>query len=205
MNRVNRAAVITSIVLGVLGLTTAGAAPLPNQKAVQPGIRTIKLQSYLENLGPDQILEKMDSAGKNSPDIFVVFKKSETGAKTLQYQAFDLNRDGKVDLVKTFVNGKMVRTEMDLDYDGVVDVVSDYDPKTGEIVKKTQADANTNIWKYYFKNELRKKELDRNQDGKPDMWVYYRNGKILRTEIDQKFDGHATRVETPQNLQKKGG
>jgi len=202
MERMSRLSLLT---ISIFWAAASMAVPIPSQKTLQSSIRTIKLQSYLENLTPDQILEKMDSAGKNSPDIFVVFKKLENGTRQLQIQAFDLNRDGKVDLAKFFNNGKMVRTEMDLDYDGIVDVVSEYDPKTGELVRKLQADGSTNIWKYYFKNELRRKELDRNGDGKPDMWVYYRNGKILRTEIDQKFDGHAIRVEAPQTMKKAGG
>ena len=89
---------------------------------------------------------------------------------------------------------------MDLDYDGIVDVVSEYDPITGELKKKTQADGTTNIWKYYFKNELRKKEVDdRNSDGKPDMWVYYRNGKVIRTEVDKDFTGKIVRIDGPLN------
>jgi hypothetical protein len=80
-----------------------------------------------------------------------------------------------------------------------VDVVSEFDVATGELKRKIQADGNTNIWKYYFRNELRKKEVDRNSDGKPDMWVYYRNGKVLRTEVDQNFDGKIIRIEGPLN------
>lgn len=167
-------------------------------KEVVPGkalIQTIKLDEYVKNVGPDEIIEKMDSTGKGNPDIFVVFKKNENGSRQLIMQSFDLNRDKKIDLVKKFEKGKMVRTEMDLDYDGMVDVVSEYDVANGELKKKIQADGATNIWKYYFQNELRKKEVDRNSDGRPDMWVYFRNGKVLRTEIDQNFDGRIVRVE----------
>jgi hypothetical protein len=158
-------------------------------------INQIKIGDYLKNLTTNQVVEKLDSQGKNNPDIFIVFDKKEDGSKTMLMQLFDLNRDSKVDLVKHFEKGKLVKTEADLDYDGVVDVVSEYEPQTGELKKKTQADGSTFIWKYYFKNELRKKEIDRNSDGKPDMWVYYRGGKILRTEIDKDFNGKIVRVE----------
>ena len=156
-------------------------------------VHRIKLDDYLKNLGPDETLEKMDSGGKGEPDIFIIYQKSEDAPKKLVMQLFDLNRDGKIDMVKHFEKGKMVKSEVDLDYDGYVDVVSEYDPKTGELLKKTQADGETNIWKYYTHNELRKKEIDRNSDGKPDMWVYYRGNKILKTEIDEKFDGKTIR------------
>ncbi|MBK9292899.1 MAG: hypothetical protein IPM57_00375 [Oligoflexia bacterium] len=157
--------------------------------------KPVKLGDYLKNLTESQVLEKIDSQGKNNPDIFIVFEKKEDSAKTMLMQLFDINRDGKIDLVKHFKKAKLVRTETDLDYDGVSDVESEYDGQSGELKKKTQADGATFIWKYYFKNELRKKELDRNSDGKPDMWVYYRGGKILRTEIDKDFNGKIVRVE----------
>lgn len=200
---------ISTILLALTIAEVTFAVPKVDTKAkaeTNPTIRELKLQDYLAHLSGEQMLEKMDSSGKGTPDIFVVFKKLENGGRQLEMQLFDLNRDNKIDLAKHFENAKMTRTEMDLDYDGVVDVVSLYDTKTGEIQKKVQADGSTNIWKFYFKNELRKKEVDRNQDGKPDMWVYYRNGKILRTEIDQNFDGKAVRVEGPlaQPKGKKG-
>ena len=156
-------------------------------------IHRIKLNDYLKNLNPNQVLEKMDSRGKGEPDIFIVYDKSDDGTKHLAMQLFDLNRDGNIDLVKHFDKGRLVKTEADLDYDGFVDVVSEYDPVSGDLKKKTQADGETNIWKYYVKNELRRKEIDRNSDGKPDMWVYYRNNRILKTEIDEKFNGKSIR------------
>lgn len=157
-------------------------------------IREIKIKDYLKDLEPDQIVEKIDSQGKGKPDIFIVYNKKEDRPKTLAMQLFDLNRDGKIDLVKFYDKERLIRTESDLDFDGVVDLVTEYDPVTGDVRKKIQADSSTNIWSYYFKKELKKKEIDRNFDGKPDMWVYYRNGRPYRTEIDRNFDGKVVQV-----------
>lgn len=205
-----------TIVSGVVSSWAFGANPKGVEKGdvKAPGIaqevakgkalvQTIKLDDYLKNLDPDEVVEKLDSLGKNNPDIFIIFKKKEDGSKQLVMQLFDLNRDGKIDLAKHFEKGKLVKTEMDLDYDGAVDVVSEFDPQTGELRKKIQADGTTNIWKYYFHNELRKKEVDRNSDGKPDMWVYYRNGKVVRTEVDKNFDGKIIRIDGPLNPNKE--
>ncbi len=196
-----------SILIILLG-SIAFASPVKKDKEKDGKdkliIHNIKINEYLKNLEPDQIVEKMDSRGKNGdPDIFVIFNKKEDGSKTLVMQLFDLNRDGKIDLVKHFEKGKLVRTEADLDYDGMVDVVSEYDPVSGELKRKIQADDATNIWKHYIKNELRKKEIDRNADGKPDMWVYYRGGKIIRTEIDKDFNGKIVRVDGSLNPNKE--
>jgi hypothetical protein len=152
-------------------------------------VRTIKLQEFLTDLSENQIVEKRDSQDGNNPDIFIVYKVDKNGSKELQMQLFDLNRDGKIDLVKHFVHGKLSREEKDTNFDGITDLVIEYDTATGAVRKKSQADGKTNIWTYYSKDEIYRKELDRNFDGKPDMWVYYRKGKIYRTEIDAHFDG----------------
>jgi hypothetical protein len=178
---------------------SARSQPLPIS------LQKLKLDEYLKNIAPNRILDKMDSSGSGKPDLFSLFEKGENNSKHLVLQLFDLNRDGKIDLVKHFERGKVTRIEMDLDYDSRVDTVSEYDTKNGDLTKKTQADGPTSIVKHYFKNELRKKEVDRNADGKPDLWVYYRNGKIMRTEIDKDFDGKTVRTETtiPTSREKK--
>lgn len=181
--------------------TTVWAAP-QSEKAKLPLIQGIKLEQYLAQLGPNMTLEKMDSQGKGEPDIFVLFKTEDASVRQLVLQAFDVNRDKKIDLVKHYSKGKLVRTEADLDYDGLVDAVTEFDPATGQMKKKIQADGTTNIWKYYVESELRRKELDRNSDGKADMWVYYRGGRVTRTEIDQNFDGKVVLVEGSLNPNK---
>lgn len=152
-------------------------------------VRTIRLQEFLTDISENQLVEKRDSQGGNNPDIFIVYKVDKNGSKELQMQLFDLNRDGKIDLVKHYVHGKLSREEKDTKFDGITDLVIDYDTVTGAVKKKSQSDGKTNIWTYYTKDEIYRKELDRNFDGKPDMWVYYRKGKIYRTEIDAHFDG----------------
>jgi hypothetical protein len=153
-------------------------------------VRTIRLQEFLTDISDNQVVEKRDSQGGNNPDIFIVYKVDKNGGpKELQMQLFDLNRDGKIDLVKHYIHGKLSREEKDTNFDGVTDLVIEYNSTTGAVTKKSQSDGKTNIWTYYSKDEIYRKELDRNSDGKPDMWVYYRKGKIYRTEIDAHFDG----------------
>src|ERR1700677_2138785 len=102
-------------------------------------VRTIRLQEYLTQLDPDEIVEKRDSLGGENPDIFIVYKKKDDGPKQLVLQLFDLNRDGKIDLVKHYEKGKLAREEKDTDYDGITDIVIEYDTKTGAVKKKSQA------------------------------------------------------------------
>lgn len=168
-----------------------------NDKRSQTIVGKINLNKYLDVTQANLGIEKVDSANKGKPDLIVIFKKSDGASKEPVMHLFDLNRDGKIDLAKHFISAKLSRVEADLDYDGIVDVVSYLDPKTAETTQKVMADGSSNIWKYYFKNELRKKELDRNGDGKPDIWVYYRNGRVMSTEVDKDFKGTIVKINGP--------
>lgn len=189
--------------LGLKAATPHVGSHAGKAEEIVPGkilVRTIKLQEYLTDLEPDQIVEKRDSSGGDSPDIFIIYKTKEDGSKQLVMQLFDLNRDGKIDLVKHYEKGRLSKEEKDTDFDGLTDIVTEYDTSTGAIKKKSQADKHTNIWTYYIKDELYRKEVDRNFDGKPDMWVYYRKGKIYRTEIDRDFNGKKiVKIDGPYN------
>lgn len=151
-------------------------------------IKKINLNNYMNELGKKYVIEGQDSKSKGQDDIFIVFEKKGK-AKNLSMQLFDLNRDKKIDLVKHFEGNKFIRSEADLDYDGNVDVASFFDTETKELKQKILSDGQQLIWKYWHKNELRKKEIDRNADSKPDMWVFYRNGKLVKTEVDDNYDG----------------
>jgi hypothetical protein len=158
-------------------------------------ILAIDFKKYYENLSDNYNVEKMDSMGKGTTDMISVFLKGDNGERILAYQLFDVNRDGKLDMANVFQKGKRIRTEFDLDYDGKVDTVSEYNPESGELERKITLENNALTWRYWYKNELRRKEIDRNADDKPDMWVHYRNGKVLKTEVDVNFDGKNIRVE----------
>jgi len=111
-----------------------------------------------------------DINGDNKPDIWEYFKKVEKDGKQAEItvrKEFDLNHDGKIDMVKVFNDGGEVVKEMiDFDFDGRFDV--------------------TNI---YEKSQLVRQEMDLNWDGKPDIIKYFEKGKITRKEISTKIDG----------------
>ncbi len=149
----------------------------------------INLNKYIEER-PEIVIERIRSQEDSRVTAYFVFsKKLNELDKKLIMQVFDLNGDGRMDMAK-FFSGKIVtKAEFDLDYDGKVDDVSEYDSKTGELVKKTISQGATNLWKYWHKGELRLMEIDRNNDKKPDMWIHYRKDKVVKTEVDSNYDG----------------
>lgn len=186
--------ILSAVAVSGIGTSIAQAAK-PATEQSKASLLAIDFKKYYENLPESYIVEKMDSKGQATTDMISVFLRADGGGRVLAYQIFDVNRDGKFDLANTYQKGKRIKSEFDLDYDGKVDVVNDFDVATGELERKTMLENNALTWMYWYKKELRRKEIDRNADDKPDMWVHYRNGRVVKTEIDVNYDGKNIRVE----------
>jgi hypothetical protein len=126
--------------------------------------------------------------------------------------AFDLNHDGKPDLWVYTVKSKtadgreydkLVRKEMDINWDGKVDIVRYYD-ENEQLVKETldlDFDGKVDQWNYYEKGVLVRKERDLDYGGKPDLWIYYEKGQIVRKERDTNHNGKVNYWEYWENGQ----
>lgn len=154
----------------------------------------INLNKYIEER-PEIIVERIRSQEDSRVTAYFVFsKKLNELDKKLIMHVFDLNGDGRMDMAKFFSDKTVTRAEYDLDYDGKVDDVSEYDSKNGELIKKTVTHGAANLWKYWHKGELRLMEMDRNNDKKPDMWIHYRKDKVVKTEVDSNYDGKSIKA-----------
>lgn len=180
----------TLVIAAVMSLSVTSFAGMDNPlKSDYIDFSKINLNKYIEPR-PEIIIEKIQSQEDGRVTAYFVFEKKINDLdKKLIMQVFDLNGDGKMDLAKFFTNKTVTRAEYDLDHDGKVDDVSEYDPKTGELLKKTISQGASNIWKYWYKGDLRLLEMDRNNDHKPDMWIHYRKDKVVKTEVDSNYDG----------------
>lgn len=179
-----------TLILASLILSSTSFAGIDNPlKSDHIDFTKINLNKYIENR-PEIIVEKIQSQEDGKVTAYFIFEKKINDIdKKLIMHVFDLNGDGKMDMAKYFTNKTVARAEYDLDYDGKVDDVTEYDPKSGELVKKTVTQGAANLWKYWYKGELRLLEMDRNNDKKPDMWIHYRKDKVVKTEVDSNYDG----------------
>ena len=108
---------------------------------------------------------------------------------------------------------QLVRKELDLNWDGRVDIVTTSTPKPvsarrwtstttarwtppllreGQEVRKERdldGDGRTDSWIYYENGKLVRKERDTNGDGKVDYWEYWENGQVDRIGEDLDGDG----------------
>ncbi len=193
-----KALILITIFVSISALAATDSKTESKTDSKRNPLTQINLKSYIENISDDYALETMDSENKGTPDMYALFKKGANQNRILVTQLFDFNRDGKIDLANHFQKGKKSRAEYDLDFDGKVDTLSEFD-EAGALFKKTLVESGNLLWKYWHNGELRRKEVDRNGDGDPDMWVHYRNGRIVKTEIDVNFDGKNIRLESDLN------
>jgi O-antigen ligase len=152
-------------------------------------------------------------ASENKPAAQAVYAK-DTGKLTLLM--FDTNKDGKTDVWSHMDGTRLVRMEIDANFDGVVDRWEYYTPdgaleKVGmsrlgdgradawafetagggvaRIEKSTRRDGRISRWEVYENGALASAEEDTTGDGKPDKWETYRNGAITSVAFDTQKRG----------------
>jgi len=147
--------------------------------------------------GPRQLTPKNESEqsfdlnGDEKPDVWRHYVQKGKN-KILSHKVFDLNFDGKPDFKRVYTPaGKVVRDELDMDFDGDVDRIVYY--KDNRLERKEvslQGDERPEVFKYYNKKgKLYYLEGDRDADSVLDYWEYYRDGKLARRGHDRNKDG----------------
>ncbi|MBU8897033.1 hypothetical protein KRR26_15550 [Corallococcus sp. M34] len=144
----------------------------------------------------DEQVTEMDVNGDHSPDVWTysVTVKSPDGRERERVvrKELDLNWDGKVDLTQYFdEHGEKVREVMDLDYDGKVDAT--YTFEKGLKVKGERdidGDGRPDSFLFFEKGVLVRKENDNNHDGRVDYWEYWEGNQVDRIGEDVDGDGN---------------
>jgi hypothetical protein len=95
----------------------------------------------------------------------------------LHSYARDYNHDGKPDHFYTYRDGRIIKAEVDRNFDGKIDE-----------------------WVFYdSEGRPEHAEYDNNFDGRPDVWYFYQNGSLARVERDADFNGQPDWFSTYEN------
>ncbi|HKA89369.1 MAG TPA: hypothetical protein VKE22_16995 [Haliangiales bacterium] len=137
------------------------------------------------------------------PDVWkYIAEKDEKGTKVeaMVCKKVDLNHDGKVDYIVQYDDaGNIKYEEYDFDFDGKFDARFHYDPKTKRktVVERVSGfTGKVDIWeKYGPDDKLESVRRDRNGDGKPDYWENYVGGVLVQILYDDDFDGRVDRKD----------
>ncbi len=105
--------------------------------------------------------------------------------------AFDGNKDGKPDKWYDYEGGVVKWEKSDLNFDGVVDCVVEFDDKGKPKYEQldNNFDGTFDTFYTYDKGKLVLEEIDSNYDGKIDIRIYYDGIYVLKYEQDTDFDG----------------
>jgi len=104
----------------------------------------------------------------------------------------DVNFDGKIDFVRNYNEfGAVISEDVDLDLDGNFDVTNHIDNKV--VVQKDMLGEGGKVieTRYYANSEIQRVEKDTTGDGKIDYWEFYEQGILDRIGRDANADGRA--------------
>ena len=148
-----------------------------------------------EKLLPDGlVMQEIDLDNNQQPDVFNVFRERTNAARLLVRKEVDLNFDGRVDISTFFTDdGKIDHEELDTDFDGKVDRIDHYQANLRVMCEiDNNTDGTFDIFNYYEGNppKITRKERDSDHDGRVDTWERYDdNGKVTKTGVDVDGDG----------------
>jgi hypothetical protein len=184
---------------GLAALSCASARPAAQPAPVDAA--PAALPGFERQAG--ETVREHDLTHDGKPDVWKFTVKDATGRDVLVREEKDLNGDGKVDVWERYApDGALTRVAYDLDFDGRPDVVLFYEKD--QLVRKEMAfgfDGVPHAWLYYEKGKLVRKERDTNGDGKVDAWEYWENGEIDRIGLDLDGDGQVDRWEARRSAE----
>ncbi|MFP2925415.1 hypothetical protein ACLESO_09380 [Pyxidicoccus sp. 3LG] len=137
-----------------------------------------------------------DVNGDGKPDVwtYTVMVRGPDGQEreVKVRQELDLNWDGRVDLTRYFDDsGEQARETLDLDYDGRVDATYFFEKGINTRRERdVNGDGRADSFTFYEQGALVRKERDTNADGKVDYWEYWEGGQVDR--IGEDLDGDGT-------------
>ena len=185
-----------AVVLVGASLLVLGGARCATQRSGQQAARP-SMQVLAATIEGDVVVERFDLDGDGRPDVFKHWRvvrqggQVPAGTRLLARREVDLDFDGKVDMITEYdVQGRVALERLDLDFDGRFDAVDHYE--NGQLVLREMElgyDQRPKVWKYYENGQLVRKERDLRGEGRPQEWEYFDGGRLVRIGRDVDGDG----------------
>jgi len=156
-------------------------------QAANPNLRALSVDT-LRCSAKGQRTDQQDLNHDGRADLISLYSDEGT---TLSCRQADFNFDGRLDAYFHYDDkGVLHREQFDLDYDGRLDIGRTF--KDGKLVldeQDTNRDGYVDAWRRYDKGRLLRIETDRDGDGRADMFAYYVAGRVDRIGYDVNGDG----------------
>ncbi len=156
---------------------------------------------------PGETVVASDVNADGRPDLWRYSVLVGEGKERLVRKERELNGDGRIDSWETFdEEGKTAKHAYDLDFDGKPDLVITYEK--GQLVKKEYSagfDGLSRVAAFYENGKLVRKERDQRGTGKVDTWEYFEAGELDRIGTDLDGDGEVDTWEKRPGAEQPGG
>ncbi len=204
-NRVGWICFIGALLSGWLFLGCAETVQETQTRSIVQSKKTLITEGGLK-------VKEFDLNQDMEPDVFKYYKpikNAENGTTeyVLVKRELDLNNDGKIDVLTEYDDERQIVMEtFDLDFDGRIDLTDHY--ANGQLIKKDvdfAFDEKPDMFKYFLKGQLVRKEKDRNNDGRIDYWEYWEKGRLDRIGVDVDGDGEVDTWKTAEEAMKEAG
>ena len=156
-------------------------------EAANPNLRALRVDDLRCSV-KGQRADQQDLNQDGRADLVSLYGGDGT---TLSCRQADFNFDGRLDAYFHYdEKGVLAREQFDLDYDGRIDIGRTF--RDGKLVldeQDTNRDGFVDAWRRYDKGRLLRIETDRDGDGRADMFAYYVAGRVDRIGYDVNGDG----------------
>jgi hypothetical protein len=127
-----------------------------------------------------------DPSTLTDDEIFAYIENKRVREKWL-----DLNFDGVVDMVRRYdALEALIEQQVDANFDGTIDRTDFFED--GLLTSRSSdedGDGAADTTRHYRNSQLYRSEIDTDGNGNPDEWRFYEEGEILRIGLDTTGDG----------------
>ncbi len=158
-------------------------------------VAAAEYRAIVEKRDPEGlVVQEVDLNKDRQPDVFNVYRERQNTARLMVRKELDLNYDGRIDMVTHFTDeGRIEREMLDTDFDGKTDRIDHFQSNLRVLCEiDSNADGRSDVYTYFEGNPPRvtRKERDSNLDGQIDTWERYDDkGNVTTTGLDLDGDG----------------
>lgn len=181
---------VVAALAGGTGCASNAKSDVDGQDAIdlnRPGVTTSSEDGM--------IVKRYDLDGNETPDVvkhFEEYQDPENDGVTLRRlrkKEVDVNGDGEIDIIKEYdKKGVPLKEKLDMDLNGTFDVVSHF--TAGKLVRKElfgEKGKKVHTTRTYADGKLKQVKKDTDGDGSIDYWEFYEQGVLQR--IGRDVDG----------------
>lgn len=160
-----------------------------NEKRIQQDIFSLDkqlLQVSIFDAAEHVSSIKKDTTKNNRFDTYFYFNNAELISSTR-----DTNGNGRINVWTSYTNTLVVKQEYDHNEDGIMDRIVNYDSKgrINTLYTRPFKKGNYREHQIYKDGEIKTRQLDMNEDGKPDIITRFENACPVEEQKDTNFDG----------------